>query len=102
MSRNLDPELRHALAARIRYYNEMGIYDFYRRPANSSTANGQEALAPLAEFGSQSPAIQPELGEQMSPRKAAAVAVPVAVEDNMFEMIPTKPEQNGERSGGRR
>ena len=28
----LDPDLRAALAARIRYYNEMGIYDFYRRP----------------------------------------------------------------------
>ena len=33
MPRTLDPELRRALAARIRYYNEMGIYDFYRRPA---------------------------------------------------------------------
>ncbi len=32
MPRTLDPELRRALAARIRYYNEMGIYDFYRRP----------------------------------------------------------------------
>src|ERR1039458_7736565 len=32
MPRTLDPELRRALAARIRYYNEMGIYDFYRQP----------------------------------------------------------------------
>ena len=31
MPRTLDPELRRALAERIRYYNEMGIYDFYRR-----------------------------------------------------------------------
>lgn len=29
----------------------------------------------------------------MSPRKAAAVAVPAVVEDNMFEMIAAKPEQ---------
>ena len=34
MSRTLDPELRAALAARIRYYNEMGIYDFYRQPVS--------------------------------------------------------------------
>ena len=32
MPRTLDPELRRALVARIRYYNEMGIYDFYRQP----------------------------------------------------------------------
>ncbi len=30
----------------------------------------------------------------MSPRKAAAVAVPAVVEDNMFEMIAAKPEQS--------
>lgn len=28
----LEPEIRKAVAARLRYYNEMGIYDFYRRP----------------------------------------------------------------------
>jgi uracil-DNA glycosylase len=27
----LDPQLKRALAERIRYYNELGIYDFYRR-----------------------------------------------------------------------
>jgi DNA polymerase len=31
MSRPLDPQLRRALTERIRYYNELGIYDFYRR-----------------------------------------------------------------------
>jgi uracil-DNA glycosylase family 4 len=28
----LTPQLKRALADRIRYYNELGIYDFYRRP----------------------------------------------------------------------
>jgi len=93
MLRVLDSDLRRALAARIRYYNEMGIYDFYRRPTDNPAANGPESSAAVAEFEAQSPAIQPELREQMSPRKAAAVAVPVVVEDNMFEMIATKPEQ---------
>ena len=29
--RVLDPQLKRALADRVRYYNELGIYDFYRR-----------------------------------------------------------------------
>jgi uracil-DNA glycosylase len=94
VSRTLDPQLRHALAARIRYYNEMGIYDFYRRPTDNPAAHGSESSEAVAEIQLRSPAIQPELGEQMSPRKAAAVAVPAVVEDNMFEMIAAKPEQS--------
>ena len=31
MPTTLDPQLKRALAGRIRYYNELGIYDFYRR-----------------------------------------------------------------------
>jgi DNA polymerase len=31
MPRVLDPQLKRALVERIRYYNELGIYDFYRR-----------------------------------------------------------------------
>jgi hypothetical protein len=30
MPQTLDPDLRRALADRVRYYNELGIYDFYR------------------------------------------------------------------------
>ncbi|HKW17353.1 MAG TPA: uracil-DNA glycosylase [Terriglobales bacterium] len=32
MASPLDPQVRRALANRIRYYNDLGIYDFYRRP----------------------------------------------------------------------
>ena len=81
----LDPELRRALAARIRYYNEMGIYDFYRRPVSVGESVAP-AAAPVAE-------IQPESREEMSPRKAAAVAEPVIVEENIFEVLTAKPEQ---------
>jgi len=31
MSRVLDPQLREALVARVRYYRDLGIFDFYRR-----------------------------------------------------------------------
>ena len=45
MPRTLDPELRRALAARIRYYNEMGIYDFYRRPLSERAEEFAAAIA---------------------------------------------------------
>ncbi len=93
MPRTLDPELRRALAARIRYYNEMGIYDFYRRPV---PAVAEEVSAPVAE-GEREIAVsihQPESGEQMSPRKATAVAVPRAIDENIFDVIALKPEQS--------
>ena len=34
MSQILDPQLRRALSDRLRYYNDLGIYDFYRRGAD--------------------------------------------------------------------
>ena len=32
MSKSLDPETQKHLAARVKYYKEMGIHDFYRQP----------------------------------------------------------------------
>lgn len=37
MARLLDPHLREQLAARLQYYRDMGIYDFYRRPGGAIT-----------------------------------------------------------------
>jgi uracil-DNA glycosylase family 4 len=94
MPRTLDPELRRALAARIRYYNEMGIYDFYRRPVSVNT---QEVAEPIAvDEQDIAVSINPESGEEMSPRKSAAVAMPVALEgeENIFQVIALKPEQS--------
>ena len=42
MSRPLDPQLRRALTERIRYYNELGIYDFYRRKPNGELLHEPE------------------------------------------------------------
>jgi uracil-DNA glycosylase len=36
MSKSIDTALRDAIAERIKYYNDLGIYDFYRRPAGDS------------------------------------------------------------------
>jgi len=81
MSRTLSPDLRRALGERIRYYRELGIYDFYRR---EPIPGAQAESAPVA-------FIQPEQREEMSPRKAA-VAVPVVSKESMFEVIGSKPE----------
>src|ERR1700682_3270629 len=58
MPRTLDPELRRALAERVRYCHEMGIYDFYQR----GNAAPDEVLS--------STSLQ-ELREEMAPRKSA-------------------------------
>jgi len=80
-------DLRRALAERIRYYNELGIYDFYRRPRNESRSESV-----LTEEISESTAsFQPELREEMAPRKSVAVAKPV--DESIFEILNPNPEQ---------
>jgi uracil-DNA glycosylase family 4 len=57
MSPTLDPRLRRALADRVRYYNDLGIYDFYRRAvtteilkdASNSAANASSPIAVVEE-----------------------------------------------------
>jgi uracil-DNA glycosylase len=77
----LDPELKRALAARIRYYNELGIYDFYRRETVSSST----ATQTLSESFSQ---LEPR--EEMPPRRSAAAARTIP-EPNL-EVIANRPE----------
>ncbi len=71
----LDPDLRRALAERVRYCHEMGIYDFYRResraPHSSTTAAGLDDGA--LSFESQ------KLREEMPARKHASVAKPADI-----------------------
>src|ERR1700758_2835792 len=63
MPRTLDPELRLALAERVRYCHEMGIYDFYRRESA-----GVETLSSTS---------QRELREEMTAGKSAVAATGV-------------------------
>src|SRR5215471_3494702 len=42
MPRKLDPASQKQLAARVNYYRELGIYDFYRRPFAEDTAASPE------------------------------------------------------------
>jgi uracil-DNA glycosylase family 4 len=80
MPRVLDPQLKRALAERIRYYNELGIYDFYRRPATAGVLPDAVDEA------------QPEERELMTSRNTAAIAAVVTPEENIFEMANPKPE----------
>ena len=80
----LDPELRRALAERVRYYHELGIYDFYRRES------------PIPEsISASSPSSQSELREEMPARKSAVVPASVSsiAEEKIFEIVTLKPEQ---------
>jgi uracil-DNA glycosylase len=79
MSFALDPALRRALAERMRYYHELGIYEFYRRPAAEDQSH-----APAVE----SAAVPPLCSE----RPARKATVPAVVEENIFEVITPKPE----------
>src|SRR5262252_6839232 len=93
MSVSLTPELRRALAERIRFYNELGVYDFYRREGPAPHAlQVPDAVTAGVHVENLASGAQPELREQMSPRKATAAAIP-AVEESMFEVIAAMPEQ---------
>ena len=68
----LDLALRRALADRVRYYNDLGIYDFYRRPVTAEISEGatdRVARAP-------SPAIAVEEEDLSKPRVQFTVADP--------------------------
>jgi uracil-DNA glycosylase len=93
MPSTLDPEMRRALAARIRYYNEMGIYDFYRRPVTEpEEISAIAAAAVITEIETEIPFEKFDSGAEMSPRKSAALKT-AAIEENIFDTIQLKPEQ---------
>ena len=90
----LDPELRRALAERVSYYRELGIYDFYRRGSQLSqfTEDESPTAEATAALGSSTPSLpfQSELREKMPARKSAALTT--IAEDNVFEIVTQKPE----------
>lgn len=85
MSTVLDPELRRALAARVRYYNELGIYSFYRR--ESAPAPIEESQSWLAEVP-----IPSEQREDMSPRKSAVAKTLRNEPEGGLEVVSSRPE----------
>jgi uracil-DNA glycosylase family 4 len=83
----LDPRLRRALVERVRYCQEMGIYDFYRRePRASGSASAAAEVDDLSV-----PPTSPEGREEMAARKSA-VAAKVA-EKNVGQVLSSHAEQ---------
>jgi uracil-DNA glycosylase len=71
MPRTLDPDLRRALAERVRYCHEMGIYDFYRRePRAYESVPVASAVAEIDELSS----TFQDLREEMPAKKSIAAA----------------------------
>jgi uracil-DNA glycosylase family 4 len=87
MATPLSPNARRALANRIRFYHEMGIYDFYRR--EGAPVVHVEPTQPSGETTEIS--IQPEQREEMSPRKST-VTLSAPPDENMFEVLTSLPE----------
>jgi uracil-DNA glycosylase family 4 len=82
----LDLQLKRTLTERIRFYNELGIYDFYRREGFAgAVVNPAEPGIPTA-----LPAFQPEQRDSITPR-AKSATVPL-VEERLFEVANPKPE----------
>jgi DNA polymerase len=72
----LDPAFRRTLTDRVRYYNDLGIYDFYRRPtlpenAEDATHRVARASSPALLVAEPQPA-QEELLPKKSAQPAAA------------------------------
>ena len=68
MSRTLDPNLRRTLAERIRFYNDLGIYDFYHREVTGVVPIKSDSI------------LQPEQRKEM-PKIETIVAIPDTEED---------------------
>jgi len=98
MTRVLDAQLKRALAERIRYYNELGIYDFYRRSGPADEPSLADSATDLLETGDtphlagedvRATLIQPEEREDMTRRAAVARRVQ---DENSFEVVSDKAE----------
>lgn len=82
MPSSTDPDLRRALAERVRYYNELGIYDFYQREP--------QALVVLTN-GVQSQENQSATRQEMPPRKSTVVPKPI--ENNSLRVLTRNAER---------
>jgi uracil-DNA glycosylase len=66
----LDAETRRAISDRVRYYNDLGIYDFYRQPIQAISIAQEVA-------GEDAGATLPVMNPIMNPMKIAASSDPI-------------------------
>jgi uracil-DNA glycosylase family 4 len=84
MSTVLDPDLRRALAERVRYCHEMGIYDFYRRGPRVA----EIVASAVVELDHQS--TSQELREEMPARRSVVAQV---ANENILPVLTSHAEQ---------
>jgi uracil-DNA glycosylase family 4 len=87
MAAALSAEVKRALAERLRFYHELGIYDFYRRDETLSAEPHAAVLSTSVESR-----VQPEQREEMSPRRSTAGITPAITEGTRFEVLTPRPE----------
>ena len=73
MARALDPSLREQLAARLQYYRDMGIYDFYRREGAAAPVAAVETNDEMPRKRQSSP--EPVLAAEMFTPESTGVAL---------------------------
>src|ERR1700759_3145990 len=69
----LDAEQQQALAARVRYYRDIGVYDFYRR--GEATAEPEISLEPAAQ-ATHATAVAVTTPEEAMPGKQPSTPAP--------------------------
>ena len=86
MTVTLSPEQRRSLVARVRFYHELGIYDFYRRDTSTLAASANETIA----TSESTPSTHRESPEPMPAKRSAVVAAPVP---DLLSQLAEHPEQ---------
>ena len=89
MAEVLNSDVRRALAERVRFYNELGIYDFYRREVQQPSPESLTGGIAIAEVSVPATPIS-ESQREMAKKNSVAPAV---AEHDAFETPAPKPER---------
>src|SRR5882762_2165562 len=83
MPQTLNPQMKEALAARVRYYREMGIYDFYRRDVASAALSLDQPSAVSEAYLPSQDSFAPHPEEERDDMVRKTVLAPVASDVNL-------------------
>jgi DNA polymerase len=93
LPRALDSATRDALAERLKFYRDLGLTDFYRRPVEAASIETQEAAGPFSQpaAADAEPARENDLNSAVGPTELAASAI----QPNFFGEEPTIKPRKG-------
>ena len=96
MSSSLDPNLRRALADHVRFYNDLGIFDFYRREVTGVDPVEGSATQPeqQEEIGPEHPATDLPRGVQQ-----VVMVVPVDADVDVAQHVAQEDREQGPEGG---